>query len=173
MDPDDRPAAPAAPAAPRAPVPAAPPLPRGDLRRAVLRLRATSARDGFPSRLLLGVPGGTVVGLVLPTPVPRPLPAGVATDHALRTDVVRALLDRWERSAPAGLAPPVLQLARSGSLELHDADLAWAAAGEAAYGSAGMVARTVVLTRQGWYAPRTDERQVWRRLRDRTGRALD
>ncbi len=84
-------------------------------------------------------------------------------EHGLRADVLAALLGR------AGQAdgPPLVWLTRPGELSLHDVDVDWLAAAQSAYAEAGVPLTMVVVTRRGWWDPRSDVRRVWKRLRQR------
>ena len=78
----------------------------------------------------------------------------------------------WSRPCCAGSAggttgQPLVWLTRPGELALHDVDAAWTTACAAAYAEAGTPFTMVVVTRQGWWDPRSDVRRVWRRLRER------
>lgn len=142
------------------PISAAPAAPT-DLERTLLRtavaLHARSEpRRVFSPVLHAGRPGGAeaVFGL-----------AGIeggddTLDHALRTDVVEALL-RVTREVPERL----LWLTRAGALDLHDADVRWLAASRAAQAETGLPHRFVVVTRHGWRDPGTGAGRSWRRLR--------
>jgi hypothetical protein len=89
--------------------------------------------------------------------------AGVpeSLDHAVRTYVVAALLRRVDGPD----AVPMVWVTRAGEHTLHDADADWLAAAEQAFGEAGRPLTLVVVTRQGWWDPRSDARRVWKRLR--------
>jgi hypothetical protein len=91
------------------------------------------------------------------------LTPGDDADHALRTDVVAALLRRTTRPG----VEPVLWLTRPGPLDLQDEDAAWLAAARAATGEAGRALTMVVVTRKGWRDPRSGVQRTWRRLRPR------
>ncbi len=86
-------------------------------------------------------------------------------DHALRTDVVTALLRRTRGRGRA----PLAWLTRPGEAVLQDVDAAWLAAARAAYAEAGLPLTMVVVTRQGWWDPRSGTRRTWLRPRDRSG----
>jgi hypothetical protein len=108
--------------------------------QAVLDLRDRDRTGRAAPRLVLrpesGAPGvGTDPG-----------PAG---DHALRCDVLLALLGRL----PAG--PVVGLLTRPGEPEWHREDAGWDAAMTAALREAGRRGRLIVVTRAGWAEPRT------------------
>lgn len=130
------------------------PLPRPlhqALRRAALDLAVSEHRRSFPALLHVGRPGG--VGSVFA------LAPGDVVDHALRADVVAALL----RRTPG----PLVWLTRPGPLELQDVDAAWLAACRTATAEAGLPLTMVVVTRQGWRDPRSGVGRVWKRLRAR------
>jgi hypothetical protein len=129
------------------------------LRRAVADHVAREPRRVHPPLLHVGWPGGPedvfVVG------------PDEDLDHALRTDVVAALLHTSRRHAPVTGAVPMLWLTRSGPLEVGDLDLAWLAAARSACAEAGLALMLVVVTRRGWLDPRTGVRREWKRLRER------
>ena len=87
---------------------------------------------------------------------------GGPLDHALRTDVVAAMLARV-RAEPA----PLVWITRPGDLCLQDVDAVWLAAARAATAEAGRALTLVVVTRQGWWDPRSGATRTWRRLRVR------
>ena len=125
------------------------------LRRAVLLLRSSERRRAFAPVLHVGSPGAHAASYDV---APRePL------DQSLRADVVAALLRRvgWER------ADPLVWLTRPGELFLHDVDAAWLAAADQSCSETGRPLTFVVVTRQGWWDPRSDVRRVWKRLRGR------
>ncbi|WP_344735352.1 hypothetical protein [Nocardioides fonticola] len=126
------------------------------LRAAVAQHARSEPRRVFSPVLHAGRPGGpeTVFGLAgLDSP-------GGPLDHALRTDVVEALL-RATHDVPERL----LWLTRPGPLDLHEADVRWAAASRAARAETGVVHRFVVVTRHGWRDPCTGAGRSWRRMR--------
>lgn len=129
------------------------------LRRAVADHAAREPRRVYPPLLHVGWPGGPEdVFVVAPDD---------ELDHALRTDVVAALLHTSRRHAPVAGAVPMLWLTRSGPLEVGDLDLAWLAAARSAGAEAAVGLMLVVVTRQGWFDPRTGVRREWKRIRDR------
>lgn len=133
------------------------PVPRAlrvELRRAVLRLRDASPRRVFAPVLHLGRPTGASLAYAVPS--------GPGLDHAVRCDVLARLLRRLDPDVQ-----PIMWLTRPGQLSLHDLDAAWLAAAGSAHAEAGLPLTMVVVTRQGWWDPRSDARQVWKRLRDR------
>lgn len=128
------------------------------LRRAVLEHSlAEPRRRHYPPVLHVGVPGQRTwtfpAGLAQEPPGP--------TDHALRTDVVAALLARARTSTPA----PLVWLTRPGPLHVQDVDAAWLAAARAASAEAGAPLAMVVVNRTGWRDPRTGTGRTWARLR--------
>lgn len=133
------------------------------LRRAVLDHRTTERRSTFAPRLQVGWPGGPVEVLACGPPG--------STDHALRTDIVAALLARAVRQHRADRLPgePIVWLTRPGGFEPQDADMDWLAAARSAAGEAQLPLTMVVVTRQGWRDPRSGERRTWVRLRERSG----
>ncbi len=125
------------------------------LRRAVLDHHHTERRHRFPPLLHVGVPGAT-------EDVVAAEPDGGA-DHALRADIVAALLQRARR----GGTPPLVWITRPGPLDLQDVDAAWLAAARTATAEAGVGLTMVVVTRRGWLDPRSAVRREWKRLRQR------
>lgn len=126
------------------------------LRRAVLDHAGTEKRRVFPPVLHVGAPGTAVVRFVVE--------ADDATDHALRTDIVSAML---RRSRQRG-ATPLVWLARPGApSEVRDVDLDWLAATRSAGGELGLLLPYVVINRRAWRDPRSGVGRVWQRARDR------
>jgi hypothetical protein len=120
------------------------------LARAAVRAHATTERRRrFAPLLHLGVPGAATLSVAAH-------PA--TTDHALRCDLVAAMLARHDEEH-------LLWLTRPGELELHDTDAAWLSPALAAYAEAGRDLTFVVVTRHGWWDPRSDVRRVWQRIR--------
>jgi hypothetical protein len=129
------------------------------LRRAVADHAARERRRVHPPLLHVGWPGGREdVFAVGPHD---------ELDQALRTDVVAAMVHTARRHAPVAGAVPMLWLTRSGPLQVGDLDLAWLAAARAATAEAAVDLTLVVVTRKGWFDPRTDVRREWKRLRTR------
>jgi hypothetical protein len=125
------------------------------LRRAVLDHTVSEPRRTYPALLHVGVPGG-----------PEELAAADpddALDHALRADIVAALLRRTRRPGFV----PLLWLTRPGPLELQDVDVQWLASARTASAEAGVGLTLVVVTRRGWADPRSGVRREWKRLRQR------
>ena len=132
------------------------PVPRATgllLREAVRRLARGEHRRRFAPLLHLGRPG------VHEHAVPAALSL---TDHALRCDLVAAVLARHPE---AGGTEPLVWLTRAGELDAEDLDLAWTAAAAAAFAEAGRDLTCVVVTRQGWRDPRSGTRREWQRIR--------
>jgi hypothetical protein len=120
------------------------------LRRAVVDLARAERRRQFPAALHAGVPGGSRVTFS---------PADDAADHALRVDVVEAMLRRLART----LGPPLVWLARPGPLRGEDADLQWHAAVRAAAAELRCPARFVTVCRTAWLDPATGVGREWHR----------
>ena len=135
------------------------PVPRATaavLRRAALDHVRSERRRDFAPLLHVGLPGaGEEVFPVVP---------GEPGDHALRADVVAAMLRRWRRSQSTG---PLVWLTRRGPLDLEDVDADWLAAARTAAAEAGIELVMVVVTRRGWTDPRTGVTCTWKRLRQR------
>lgn len=122
------------------------------LRRAVLNLRTEETRRVFGPVVHVGVPGRAAShGVRHDQPM----------DQALRADVVAALL----RRADLASGSPLMWVTRTGGHTLHDVDAAWLAAARQAYAEAGVPFTMVVVTRQGWWDPRSSTQRVWKRLR--------
>ncbi|MDO7869425.1 hypothetical protein [Nocardioides jiangxiensis] len=120
------------------------------LRLLVFGLRRGTRARTFSPVVHVGVPGGEVYVA----------PADVA-DHALRSDLVLTLLAMHRDEARPGV-----WLTRSGTPDEHDLDLAWLAAARAGFReSAADLPWFVVVTKQGWRRPATDEGRRWQRLR--------
>lgn len=138
---------------------------RSLLRRAVLAHVTSEHRRTFAPVLHVGTPGGRSHSLELAVPD--------RLGHGLCTDLVATLLARLERSQGAEPAqegpadPPLVWLTRGGAHTLEDVDATWVAAATAAGAEAGIPVTVVVVTRQGWWDPRSGVRQEWRRLRQR------
>ena len=123
------------------------------LRRAVLDHAIAERRRVFLPLVHVGVPGDveTVFAARGDTP----------DDHALRCDVVAAMVRRTRRPDRV----PMLWLTRAGELETQDVDAAWLASARAAYGELGLPLQMVLVNRHGWRDPRSGARRTWRRLR--------
>ena len=126
------------------------------LRRAVLDHRAAERRRVFAPRLHVGRPGGPAAVLACGPEE--------GYDHALRADVVAAMLARWRRQ-DGGV--PLVWLTRPGELCVQDVDAAWLAGARTATAEAAIELTMVVVTRQGWLDPRSGAGRTWTRLRDR------
>jgi hypothetical protein len=121
------------------------------LRTAVFEHARTETRRQFPPVLHVGVPGIRARRFT----VDRPL------DHALRTDVVEAML----RPAVERGVVPLLWLTRRGDTVAHDVDALWCAAAHAAGGELGLSLGLVIVTRRSWHDPRTGVARQWKRPR--------
>ena len=120
------------------------------LRRAVLDLSGEERRRRFPPTLHVGLPGGTH----------QSFEAGEdLLDHALRVDVVEAML----RSLGRTLGPPLVWLTRPGPLLPEDADLGWLAATRTASAELGITTRFVVVCRRAWVDPVSGVGRSWPR----------
>lgn len=124
-------------------------------RAAVLDLARTEVRRVHPTLVRVGDPCGDV----------DVVPEDPAWDHALRTDLLAALL--WRRHEQ----DPLVWLTRTGDLAWQDVDQRWYAAFLAASDETGVGAQLLVVTRHGWHDPATGATRTWRRIRDRSGRS--
>jgi len=127
--------------------------PANSLRLAVGRFRLAEQRRRFAPCLHVGEPGADEVAF-----------EDLAADHLdadLRSEIAAALISRALLFTPR----PAAWLTRVGELSEHDADLAWLAATAQAATEAGLEVPFVVITRRGWYDPRSGARREWRRLR--------
>lgn len=123
-------------------------------RAAVLELARGESRRRHPVLVHVGDPVGRVS-----------LAAGdAAPDHALRTDVLGALL--WRHRSEQ----PLVWLTRTGPLDWQDVDARWFAGFEAARHEVGIGEQFLVVTRHGWHDPATGATRTWRRIRDRRRR---
>jgi hypothetical protein len=129
------------------------------LRRAVLAHARRERRRIHPVLLHVGWPGAHEEVFATEP--------GDALDHALRQDVVAALLRGAQRRAPVVGEPPLLWLTRPGPLEVGDVDLAWLASARGAAAEAGVALTFVAVNRHGWLDPRSGVRREWKRLRER------
>jgi hypothetical protein len=134
--------------------PLAAPL-RRVLRRAVLEHAVAEHRQAHLPLVHVGLPGGREAV--------HPVRPDEPADHALRADVVAALVRR------AGLAgTPLVWLTRPGELVLQDVDADWLAGAAQAFGEAGLRLVYVVVNRHGWRDPRSGLEARWVRLRPRS-----
>lgn len=125
------------------------------LRAGILAFKATEHRRRFPLAVHVGVPGEDH-----PAFTEQPVDT---LDQGLRTEIVGVLLERID-----GPEAPVTWLTRPGEPVHHDADHAWLAAALAAHAEAALPLTMVVMTRSGWYDPRSGTRRTWVRLRPRS-----
>jgi hypothetical protein len=133
---------------------------RALLRRLVLEHKAGERRHRFPAVLHLGGPGRPEAGRVVEED---------GLDHALRCDILEAILKNAERRAAqrGGPRPLMTWLTRSGSLDTQDVDLAWLRAVTAVNAEGGRSLPFLVVTREGWRDPRSGVGRTWQRLRER------
>jgi hypothetical protein len=120
------------------------------LRRAVLDLARSERRRRFPPVLQVGVPGGSLV---------RFAPGDESLDHALRVDVVEAMVRRSERTP----GPSLAWLTRPGPLDPEDADLVWLAATRTAAAELDIALRLVIVSRRAWKDPVSGVGREWPR----------
>ena len=130
------------------------------LHRAVLEHVSSERRRAFPPLLHVGTPGGSQALFATDPPGPSD---HAPLDQSLRTDVVAAMLARQRLTSVA----PLVWLTRPGDLCLQDVDAAWLAAARGAAAEAGLPLTMVVVTRRGWWDPRSGAIRTWRRLRVR------
>lgn len=124
------------------------------LRRAVLDHATAEGRHTLPATLHVGVPDRVAASFTLAP--------GEDVDHALRVDVVAALLRRTQRRA----ATPLVWLTRGGDVaDVQDADLEWCAATRAAGAELGRHLPYVVVNRRSWRDPSSGVGREWQRLR--------
>lgn len=124
---------------------------RRQLRRAVVDLAGGRARRRFAAIVHAGTPGGSA----------RRVPAAWGRDFDLRCQVASALRESVRPACPR----PLLWLTRPGAPQWHDLDAAWLGALLHAAAETGDDLTFVVVTRHGWYDPRTGVSQVWSRVR--------
>jgi hypothetical protein len=125
------------------------------LRRAVLDFRIAEKRKSFAPVVHVGVPG--TLDLAYEPRRDQPL------EHGLRADLVAAFL----RATATDVVAPLVWVTRSGDFVLEDADAAWLSAARSAYAEAGVPLTLAVVTRRGWWDPRSGRSRVWKRLRRR------
>jgi hypothetical protein len=125
------------------------------LRRAVLEHRVSERRRTFPPVLHVGVPGA--LELAVDHDAEGPM------EHGLRADLVAACL----RHTCVGEVVPLVWVTRTGDFVLEDSDAAWLSAARSAYAEAGVPLTMVVVTRRGWWDPRSGASREWKRLRRR------
>lgn len=134
--------------------PLATPLRRA-LRQAVLDHAVAERRRSHLPILHVGLPGSREVV--------HPIRRDEPTDHALRADVVAAMV---RRTMAAG--PVLVWLTRPGELVDEDVDLTWLAGARQAFGEAERPLVFVVVNRHGWRDPRSGLAASWVRMRRRT-----
>ena len=124
------------------------------LRREVGLLRQRETRRVFDTVVYVGTLGAERDSFVVRA---ADLPG---IDGAVRTDIVSALLERTPEPHRT------LWLARAGSPDTYEQDLAWLAAARTAF---AMHARPLTgcfaITRYGWRDVLTGESRIWKRLR--------
>lgn len=128
------------------------------LRAAVLAFKTATPRGHVPRTIWAGLPAADPAAPTSTRFAPQP---GDSLDQHLRTEVASALVHRVVEAVPA----PLLWVTRSGDLDLVAGDLAWLAAGRAAWTEAGLAPSFVLLTRHGWRHHPTGRSRRWRRLR--------
>ena len=133
----------------------------GQLRRAVLAHAHEERRRVYPPVVHVGTPaGGPVVTFGLGDQLGER-----GLDHALRTDVLEAMVRRVARASSTEPAtPPLVWLTRPGPLEPRDVDLAWLAAARSAAAELGRALPMVVVNRRSWRDPATGASREWTRI---------
>ncbi len=131
------------------------------LRTAALELRDRRRGRTFPLEVSVG-------GLHRPERAEFQVSPSEQLDLTLRCELVASLLARV-----ADQREPVAWLLRPGSLTWHDRDAEWWPALDAAYAEAGLPLTAVVVTKTGWYDPRSGLRREWKRLRYRSASRPD
>lgn len=116
----------------------------------MLALAQSDHRRRIPATLRIGEPGGTFT-----TVADQP-----DWDHGLRSEIVGAVLR--ERRDPGWV-----WVARSGPLTLQDVDAAWLGPALSVAAEREVDVAFVVVTRHGWWDPRSGVRREWKRIRDR------
>lgn len=123
------------------------------LRRAVVDHALGERRKVYAPVLHVGVPGARSRRFEVDAPL----------DHALRTDIVEAMM----RPAVAKRVVPLLWLTRRGDMAPEDVDAAWCAAVGSAGCELGLALGLVIVTRRSWHDPRTGVSRTWKRIRER------
>lgn len=144
------------------------------LRGVVLDFRMRQCLRVFPTSVHVGDPRGHHVsfthtasgsdanGYARATKLKPPM----RLDLAQRADLLAVLLDEYVDHAP--LREPMVWLTRSGDVgHPHDVDLHWLAAASQAFTESRMPLTLFVVSRAGWYDPRSGLTRRWRRLRPR------
>jgi hypothetical protein len=126
------------------------------LRRAVLEHACAEQRRHYPAVLHVGLPA-----LDPRRYCPEP---GDRLDHALRVDIVQAMLRRSLEQSRI----PLIWLTRMDGEEVWDCDVDWGSAVRTAGAELGLALGLVVVTRRGWHDPRSRVGRTWKRLRDRS-----
>ena len=117
----------------------------------MLELARTETRRRHPALVHVGDPTGRV----------SLCPVDDVADHALRVDVLGALLWRHREERP------LVWLTRTGPLDRQDVDARWHASFEGARQEVEVGRHFLVVTRHGWADPVTGETRTWKRIRDR------
>jgi hypothetical protein len=127
---------------------------KNQLRTAVAALCSDRRRRRFPATIHVGTPGDIFCSF---TDDEEHL------DIGLRTAIVEALM--------SGVSPPqsnpLCWLSRPGELRWNDTDAAWLGPVVRAFAAACQPLTMVVVTRRGWYDPRSGVTREWKRLRSR------
>lgn len=129
------------------------------LRRLVLDHVASERRWRHTPLLHVGRLGGNVIE----AQAVHAIRADDRADHALRADVVAAMVRRVRAPGPG--AAPVVWLTRGGPPGVQDVDAEWLAGAAQAFGEAGLPLVFVVVGRHGWFDPRSGASRAWVRLR--------
>ena len=134
--------------------PLAAPLRRA-LRQAVLDHAVAERRQTHLPILHVGLPGSRQAV--------HPVRPDEPADHALRADVVAAMVRRVRMTGT-----PLVWLTRPGELVDQDVDTAWLAGARQAFGEAALTLVFVVVNRHGWRDPRSGLQTSWVRMRRRS-----
>jgi hypothetical protein len=101
---------------------------------------------------------------VLHAGTPGQQPATIDVTHLSPPDDVRIDMVAALRVA-AGTPDPWIWLTREAGDGLQDVDARWLSAARSAYAEAALPLVYVVVTRRGWWDPRSDLRRSWARIR--------
>jgi hypothetical protein len=138
------------------------------LRGAVLDLKTRHRTLSFPPEIQVSrsqTPTGRWIGVHEVTGNGLSAHRSLAV-AGLEVDVMRALVPQPSEVWPHN-QETWIWLARPGALAWHDLDAVWLAAATLAHEEAGLEFTMAVITKQGWYDPRSGCSRSWKRLRVR------